>query len=94
MVRWRFLEKAGEAAEFPDLPFRAHLTEWLMDVGPIMQGGMGAAAVPHGELQAWAANIGLTFEGAEAEWLHKMSAAYAAEVANADGKDTPQPFKE
>jgi len=59
-----------------------------------MQGGMGPVALSHLEIQAWAANIGLTFEGNEAQWLQKMSAVYAGELLASDGTDTPQPFRE
>jgi len=64
-----------------------------MDLGPVMQGGMGALAIPHSELQAWASNVGLTFVDAESEWLNKMSAAYAAELSASSGKNTAQPFR-
>ena len=65
-----------------------------MDVGPVMQGGMGSVALSHLEIQAWAANVGLEFEGDEAQWLQKMSAFYANELAESNGKNTPQPFRE
>jgi hypothetical protein len=76
------------------LLFRGYLAEWLMDAGPVMQGGMGPVALSHLEIQAWAANVGLTFEGNEAEWLQKISGAYAGELSESNGKNTPQPFKE
>ena len=93
VTRWSFLERAEEDAEFPELPFRAHLTEWLLEVGPIMQGGMGPVALSHSEIRSWAANVGLKFEGDEAMWLQKMSAAYAGEISESNGNDTPQPFR-
>jgi len=88
------LDRANEEAEFPQLPFRDHLADWLLEVGPVMKTGMGPVALSHLELRAWADNVGLTFEGNEAEWLQKMSDVYASEIAKSDGKDTPQPFRE
>jgi len=93
-VRWSFLDRAGEEPDFPDLPFRAYLAEWLLEVGPVMQGGMGPVALSHLEIQAWAANVGLEFEGNEAQWLQKMSAAYAGEVSKSNEKNTVEPFRE
>jgi len=88
------LERANEEPEFPELPFRAYLVEWLMDIGRVMQGGMGPVALSHLEIQAWAANVGLMFEGNEAQWLQKMSECYADELSKSSGNDTPQPFRE
>ena len=88
------MERANEEPDFPELPFRGYLVEWLLEVGPVMQGGMGPVALSHLEIQAWAANIGLTFEGNEAQWLQKMSAVYAGELSESNGTDTPQPFRE
>jgi len=91
LSRWEFIEKHGDIADLPDLMGWPHLAEWLLRAGPVFQGGMGPVAVPHSELKAWAENIGLRFEGIEAEWLHKMSAAYAAEINRANGKDVGAP---
>jgi hypothetical protein len=73
--------------------FRAHLVEWLLDAGAVMQGGMGPVALSHLEIQAWAANVGLAFDGNEAEWLQKISDAYVSELSESNGKNTPQPFR-
>ena len=88
------MERANEEPDFPELPFRGYLVEWLLEVGPVMQGGMGPVALSHLEIQAWAANIGLTFEGNEAQWLQKMSAVYSAELSESNGTDTSQPYRE
>ena len=88
------MERANEEPDFPELPFRGYLVEWLLEVGPVMQGGMGPVALSHLEIQAWAANIGLTFEGNEAQWLQKMSAVYAGELSESSGTDTSQPHRE
>jgi len=88
------LERANEEPEFPELLFRRHLAEWLFDVGPVMQGGMVPVALSHLEIQAWASNVGLEFEGDEAQWLQKMSGVYASELFESNGKNTPQPFRE
>ena len=88
------MERANEKPDFPELPFRAYLVEWLMDVGPVMQGGMGPVALSHLEIRAWADNVGLRFDGDEPQWLQKMSAVYAGELSESSGKNTPQPFRE
>ena len=88
------MERANEEPDFPELPFRGYLAVWLLDVGRVMLGGTGPVALSHLEIQAWAANIGLTFEGNEAQWLQKMSAVYAGELSESNGTDTPQPFRE
>lgn len=84
--------KNKEDPEFPDLSYRAFLSVDLLSVGPTMSTGMGIVGLSHSELSSWAANIGHEFEGTEAEWLVKMSDAYAAELARSDDMDTPAPF--
>jgi len=37
-------------------------------------------------------NIGMTFNGAEGEWLRTMSSEYAGEITRSDGKNTQAPF--
>jgi len=91
-VRWEFARRANVEPDFPDLPFRSHLTEWLMSVGPVFDGAMGPIPVPHSEIRAWAMNIGMTFNGAEGEWLRTMSSEYAGEITRSDGKNTQAPF--
>jgi len=63
-----------------------------MRVGPVSQTSMGAVAVPHAEIGAWASNTGEALEGLEAEWLHKMSAAFASELQRSNGEDVSAPY--
>lgn len=49
--------------------------------------------MPHTEIAAWGANNNVSFEGPEAQWLYKMSDAYASEYARASGKDVTAPYE-
>lgn len=86
------MENANQVAQFPNLTMRGHLVVDLQSIGYAMQSEMGNVAVSHSELRAWACNTGVRFEGAEAEWLNKMSEAYAIELARSSDKDTAAPF--
>jgi hypothetical protein len=46
------------------------------------------------EIQAWAANTGVILDGLEAEWMVKMSAAYADEILRSNDQDTASPTSE
>ncbi|MBO29077.1 MAG: hypothetical protein CML61_10050 [Rhodobacteraceae bacterium] len=78
---------------FPDVEFKSYLCEWLLKIGPVWSGGMGAVPIPHTELAAWAANQGIAFSDSDAEWLYLMSVQYSNELSSSDGKSTPAPYE-
>jgi uncharacterized protein (DUF1501 family) len=87
-------EKQGEELEFPDLPFRGHLTDDLESLGRIAAGPNGPVAVSQAEIQAWATNTNVTFEGLEADWLGRMSAAYADEMLRSNDTNAASPLSQ
>jgi hypothetical protein len=92
MTRAQLLTKAGEDLDFPQLGVNHQLAEWLLHLGPVSSGMAGAVPMPHSEIAAWAKNNGIELQGNEAEWLYKMSGAYASELAVCSGKDRVQPY--
>jgi hypothetical protein len=52
----------------------------------------GPVAISQAEIQAWAVNTNVTFYGLEADWLARMSAAYAAEILRSNDKNTASPM--
>lgn len=63
-----------------------------MSVGPVLSGGNGPTALTHMELNAWAYNTGIEFEGSEANWLIDMSSAYLSEFNKSDNANTISPL--
>lgn len=81
--------------EFPPVPpSHEFLTDWIFRVGPVLHSGMGPVPLPHTEIRAWALNTGEEFHGLEAEWLQRMSQAYAAELQRSSGEDVAAPWTE
>jgi hypothetical protein len=91
-VRWWLLDKHGEEPEFPHLPYRGYLVDDLKSLGLTASGVSGAVAISQTEIQAWAANTNVILYDLEAEWLVKMSAAYADEILRSNDQDTASPL--
>jgi hypothetical protein len=70
------------------------LVDDLQALGLTASGMNGAIAISQVEIQAWAANTNVTLYGLEAEWLVKMSAAYADEIRRSNEQDTAPPTSE
>lgn len=86
------MDRGDDLPEFPDVPMRAYLVEWLLDLGCVQQGGMSTSGLSHSEIRAWADNIGMKFRDNDAHILHRMSDAYAAELTASDDKDRAAPY--
>jgi hypothetical protein len=63
-----------------------------MSIGMTTSGANGPSGVSQVEIQAWAANTNVIFYNLEADWLARMSAAYADEIIRSDDNDTAPPF--
>lgn len=70
-----------------------HLIDYLFEVGPDMQTGMGATPLTHGELRAWQDNTGLGLEPWEANMLRRLSAEWIAERHRAEDPSAPAPYQ-
>lgn len=93
MTRFQVLEKGGEEPALPDIDGAEFLAEWLMDIGPVDRGGMGATGLTFAEIAAWSATTGIPLRDGEAAALKAMSAAYAGELHRASGENVKAPFE-
>lgn len=87
--RW---QSAGGDVEFPPLAPSEYLHEWLMDAGPVENGGMGATRLSAVEIEAWARSEEIDLSGNDARLLRAMSAAYAGMLHEANKPDCPPPY--
>ena len=72
--------------------YREFLCEWFTSLGRVWPNANGYQPLPHTEIAAWAANQNMTFVESDAEWLFKMSEAYADELSKSHNKDSPAPY--
>lgn len=70
------LERQGLPPQLPDPGPASHLVSYLFDVGPVLQTGMGAVAITHGELRAWQENVGIELRPWEASTMRRLSLDY------------------
>jgi len=67
--------------------------EWLLSVGPVMSGPMGAVAVTWLEVGSWSALTGVALSAWEAEAIVIASREYAAAMETYSNKQHDQPWQ-
>jgi hypothetical protein len=88
-------DRQNEAYE-PDMPPVScghYLLDHLYAVGPTMFGGMEAAPLTHGELQAYQANTGIALNEWEVTTLRRLSQDYLSESHKATKRNCPAPWQ-
>lgn len=71
-----------------------YLIDWLLEAGPDMPGGMGAAPLTWGEIESWARLTGHQVAPWEAEILRHLSIAFVQQYQLAKEPDCPPPWME
>ena len=69
-----------------------HLIEYLMEVGPTMPSGLGAAPLTHTEIRAWQADMGIELTPWEAQTLRRLSRVYIGQYQRSEAPDCPAPY--
>lgn len=78
--------------EWPEIDAGAHLIRYLLEVGPTMPAGMGAAPVSWAEIDAWMRRTGIRLVAWEARLLRDLSSAYLGQHAKSDSFDAEPPY--
>jgi len=97
LSRLQALEKKHGAGFEPDMPpvnAAEHLVAYLFEIGPTMPGGMGAAALTHGEILAWCALTGIQLLPWEARCIRRLSVDYLVESRRAEKRECLAPWCE
>lgn len=88
----RRLQDAGREPVLPEVSLAPHLLTYLMEIGPTLPGGMGPAAITHGEIRAWQENTGVSLSSWEARTVRQLSRDYVSELCAASDRDRRAPY--
>lgn len=91
VTRIRRMRADGIEPVMPPLP-TPWIVERLLDMGPTVPGGMGAAPLPYSEIEAWQRCSGVELQPWEARLLRRLSGDYLAECQRAETPDCPAPW--
>ncbi len=91
MTRIKRMKENSEEPMMPENP-APYLTDWLMDIGPSVQGGMAEAEIGYRELQAWQDVIGVELMPWEARILRRLSKDFCSERQRARKPDALAPY--
>jgi len=75
----KYQREDAEPPPPPPLGEFGYLINWLFEVGPIINGGMGQSPLSFQEIKAWNDLMGINLTGNEAIILHKLSSVYLSE---------------
>lgn len=81
------------AIDLPENP-APYLTDWLMEVGPIVSGGMGQAPIGWGDLTNWQQLTGVSLNPWEARTLRKLSQDFLSQKSVSNEANCPAPYVE
>lgn len=90
------VEDAFRAEFMPDMPpldAGRYLIDYLMDVGPVMSGGMGPAPITSADLVPWCEETGLRLQPWESKFIRRLSREYLAESQKAAERKCPPPWR-
>lgn len=78
--------------ETPPLEGGQYLLDYLYEVGPVLQGGMGPVPLTHGELRDWQLNVGLSLAPREIRMLHRLSLEYLIQAQQSTKPECLPPY--
>lgn len=89
------IEAMGERADDLEYPRcdAAYVIQYLFDAGPVTFGGMGAAPLSHGEIEAWQRNTGIELTNWESGMLRDLSKVYISMSEEAKRPSCPAPWR-
>lgn len=82
----------GKPVDLPWVEAGGYLVGYLMEAGPVDNGGMGAGRISNSELRAWQTLSGIDLQPWEAQIIRRLSGEYAAESHRATDPNCPPPF--
>lgn len=88
--RLEMLIEQGAEILWPEVTAK-YLIQYLMDIGPCNNNGMGLIPVSWQEIQAWQQQNGVTLNAWELKIIKMASSAYANQANISDKPDCPPP---
>lgn len=79
-------------APLPRVECGGYLLHYLQDVGPVMNGAMGAVPLSFSEIGSWADLTGTELQPWEAQMLRRLSLVYLAQSQRSTAHDCPSPW--
>lgn len=78
----------------PDMPEidAPHIVEYLFDVGPAVNTGMGAVSLRSEHLIPWEQETGIELQPWEARFLRRLSVDYLVQAQKSEKIDCPPPY--
>lgn len=90
--RWDDMLAKGIEPPLPEIEFAGYLIDYLMEIGPALQGGAGPAVISQGEIRAWQQNTGIELMPWESTLLRRLSFEWIGEQRLAESPDRPAPW--
>lgn len=92
----RMRDERNDPDYFPDMPpcDTPFIIEWLFDVGPMLQTGMGPIPLTEQELLAWQINRGFELQPWQSKFLRQLSAEYLIQLDKSKKERCPAPWQE
>lgn len=91
--RSRRLEDEGADLPLPPCPY-PQLIEFLMEIGPVMAGAMGAVPVGWRDISAWAECTGIRLSPWAARAVRRLSIEWLSASQAGEAEDCPPPWVE
>ena len=87
---------AFRAEYMPDMPplDNGYLLNILLEIGPVLSGGMGPVPITFCEINAWCNRLGIDLHPMESRMLIQLSREYASESHKATARDHPAPWRQ
>lgn len=85
------MRRRGDPIDLPENP-APYITDWLMEIGPLVSGGMGEAPVGWQDMAAWSEMIGVELDPWEARSIRRLSRVFMSQRHDARKPDCPPPF--
>lgn len=95
LERRRVVKGDGEQEPIPMPPLEgdeAYMIKLLMELGPVVNNGMGINGVSWQDINSWTLLTGVELSSWQASTLHLMSKAYANEYSRSNGENTHAPY--
>lgn len=90
--RWQQKNEDKEAIELPRINAGAYLVDYLMEIGPALDSGMGQLVITFGEIDAWQRLTGVQLPPWQVRLMRHLSREWIAETARARDRFCPPPW--
>lgn len=85
------LEEEGITPDFPQV-YAFYLIEYLVEIGPCFNIGMGLSVVPQFEIEAWQRNTAIKLSPWEVLTIRRLSAEYRNQTEKSKERLCPAPY--